>query len=1367
KDTVTVTPVINPSVDKGTVPATGGVAITNVFANDSTNGVPSTIINSVISQSGTWPTGITLNTSTGAITVAGGTTPGVYPVTYQLCDKLVPANCATVKDTVTVTPLIKPITENGIVTSLGGVAINNVLSNDSTNGIPSTISNSVITQSGTWPTGITLNTSTGAITVAFGTALGVYPIIYQLCDKLVPANCATIRDTITVTSRLMNLSVSKTSSATYVAAGDSISYTIKVTNNGPSSLLSGEIITIIDQPAAGLTIGSYATTNGTYNSSNSALTLNSNFTTGQFVTLSVKGRVALPYLLDSIANTVLVRLPGDITNTGDSTSHIVVDVHSMIDAVDDDFTNDSTDGAKGGVAGNVLLNDLLNGSPISNPTKVSITLLNNGGLSGASISASGNVIVPAGAWEGSYILNYRICDSTNCDSATVLVRVKRGLMITATPKCINDVPYVFYKVTPNFNPNGTTPVTLTWLNGNGTSLTALSPITNSKLEDSILFAGTKPDAFGNPTSWPGWCFENGVWRQCDDGFLGVRPTAKLVVSVNPKDTISFTYPPATPACNALPPAVSRMAVRKRVTSTGTYQNVGDTILYAIVVENTGNVKLKSIQVIDSNATFISPPTGLIDSLNIGDSITITALHIITLADLLAKTVKNTAYTEGKDTGNVVIHGKSDSVITHMGRVVNLTVNKTATDTNVVAGDSLTYTITIRNNGVSSLMSGEVVTITDQPAIGLTIGSYTPSTGTYDVTTGTLTLNNTFTQGQSIILTVRAKVAASYSEDSIGNAVLVKLPGDVFHTGDSTDTVYISTTRLIDLSIQKTADRTLGHPTDTITYTIVVKNNGAGKLYKNETLTIHEFLPDSLKQVIFTATSPAGSSYNDTTGLYTLGDTLASGDSLILTVKGLIDPAFTGDTLINCVKVILPVDIKDTNTVNDSTWIITPIRLYTSPFDLIATDQIICKGNPTHMFVSSTGISNPVYSWYIDSMLVTKIGTGPSFDTMILNTTTFFITAKGDNKSENAPGTAKKIIMTVHDYASDTMIITNDTAVCYGRPATLIAAPHGPITDPVFTWYALPSLTIPIASGDTFNTSGLTGDTLYYVTIKGSNFCESRELHIVRVTILRNCGNARLGLAKALSKSTLQPDGSFDLTFNFVGGNFGDEDIRDVRMKDDLKPVFPNAQIKVVSLTTLGNWNINKNYDGVNDIEMLDTGNLLAIGQRENLILSVNIKFADDDTTTIFKNVAELRGQSVVNGNPITRKSQDGSNPDPDVASGIDSTSPTPIVINRNKPKQPLSVFIPDGFSPNKDNVHDFFVIENPDGYSIYFAVYNRWGNLIYEKDNYDNSWDGIAQKGIIIGDGEGVPDGTYFYIVEYTDANGKRQKFAHSLTIAR
>lgn len=64
---------------------------------------------------------------------------------------------------------------------------------------------------------------------------------------------------------------------------------------------------------------------------------------------------------------------------------------------------------------------------------------------------------------------------------------------------------------------------------------------------------------------------------------------------------------------------------------------------------------------------------------------------------------------------------------------------------------------------------------------------------------------------------------------------------------------------------------------------------------------------------------------------------------------------------------------------------------------------------------------------------------------------------------------------------------------------------------------------------------------------------------------------------------------------------------------------------------------------------------------------------------------------------------------------------------------------PNVFTPNGDGYNDRFVIENLETYLFSnIMIYNRWGKKIYEKDNYQNDWDG-----------EGAADGVYYYVLTY------------------
>jgi gliding motility-associated-like protein len=84
-----------------------------------------------------------------------------------------------------------------------------------------------------------------------------------------------------------------------------------------------------------------------------------------------------------------------------------------------------------------------------------------------------------------------------------------------------------------------------------------------------------------------------------------------------------------------------------------------------------------------------------------------------------------------------------------------------------------------------------------------------------------------------------------------------------------------------------------------------------------------------------------------------------------------------------------------------------------------------------------------------------------------------------------------------------------------------------------------------------------------------------------------------------------------------------------------------------------------------------------------------------------------------------------------------------------------TVIIPQFISPNGDNKNDVLIIDNINFYpNNKLLVFNRYGNLVYEKQGYNNDWDGSLNvtSGVnLIFNGNGsdpLPSGTYFYILD-------------------
>ncbi|WP_262149125.1 hypothetical protein [Chryseobacterium foetidum] len=91
-------------------------------------------------------------------------------------------------------------------------------------------------------------------------------------------------------------------------------------------------------------------------------------------------------------------------------------------------------------ASSVLTNDLSSTGVTASAANTNVTLINLGGLTGATINANGTINIPANATPGNYTLTYRICsptDQTNfCTTATVSLTVLTCQAGTAPPTLV-------------------------------------------------------------------------------------------------------------------------------------------------------------------------------------------------------------------------------------------------------------------------------------------------------------------------------------------------------------------------------------------------------------------------------------------------------------------------------------------------------------------------------------------------------------------------------------------------------------------------------------------------------------------------------------------------------------------------------------------------------------------------------------------------------------------------------------------------------------------------------------------------------------------------------------------------------------------
>jgi gliding motility-associated-like protein len=331
-------------------------------------------------------------------------TPGVYNFTIPVCAP--DGSCVITTLSITVKergepsePILK--TDLGTVKQ-GGPIVINTLGNDAPGRVgvtlnPASVKITEQPKNGT----VAVDPATGKITYTPNPGfVGKDVYTYTVCDTGNPVLCATAIQEITV--------VAKDAANLIYAADDFVT--------GPSgSTLSGGVI----QNDADLEGNKLVVTPQKTETEQGTFTLNAD---GTFTFVPKPGFIGPVQL----AYRVCTEGQEPICTT--ATLYLLVAPNDIL-AVMDNFQANEINGLLGGVAGNVLTNDLINGKPVK-PTDVKITVVNNGGLTGVTIDANGNLNVPKGAAPGRYVVNYSICDAfdpTNCSEAMAIVEVFHGV----------------------------------------------------------------------------------------------------------------------------------------------------------------------------------------------------------------------------------------------------------------------------------------------------------------------------------------------------------------------------------------------------------------------------------------------------------------------------------------------------------------------------------------------------------------------------------------------------------------------------------------------------------------------------------------------------------------------------------------------------------------------------------------------------------------------------------------------------------------------------------------------------------------------------------------------------------------------------
>jgi len=87
------------------------------------------------------------------------------------------------------------------------------------------------------------------------------------------------------------------------------------------------------------------------------------------------------------------------------------------------------------------------------------------------------------------------------------------------------------------------------------------------------------------------------------------------------------------------------------------------------------------------------------------------------------------------------------------------------------------------------------------------------------------------------------------------------------------------------------------------------------------------------------------------------------------------------------------------------------------------------------------------------------------------------------------------------------------------------------------------------------------------------------------------------------------------------------------------------------------------------------------------------------------------------------------------------------------------IAVPNGFTPNSDGHNDFlYPLNAVKAQNLEFYVYNRWGQLMFQTNNWKTGWDGRLS-------GQPQPAGTYVWMLRFVERDTQKKVFLKGTTI--
>ncbi|OXA98731.1 hypothetical protein B0A75_13785 [Flavobacterium oncorhynchi] len=842
--------------------------------------------------------------------------------------------------------------------------------------------------------------------------------------------------------------------------------------------------------------------------------------------------------------------------------------------------------------------------------------------------------------------------------------------------------------------------------------------------------------------------------------------------------------------------------------------VGSQVIFEIIVSNNGpldNTGVKVRDLLPSGYTFngYSISTGTYDSttgvwtvdgLVNGKSETLEIMATVNptgdytnVAEVIAADIKDPDSTPNN--GVITEDDYSTATTTPINQTSDLSLTKTVDNAAPIIDTEVTFEIVITNNGPQDNTG---IQVTDLLPVGFTFNRYTVSTGTYNATTGLWNIGN-LRKGQSETLQINAiaSIVGEFVNTTEVIAADLPDPDSTPNNGITTEDDFASVKILIvektpppppfsDLSITKSVNNTTPLVGSQVTFEVVVTNGGKDT---NTNVQITDLLPSGYTYNSFTIST---GTYNPSTGLWTVGN-LINGKSETLQVTATVnltgnytniaevtaadlpDPDSTPNNGVTteddyATAVTTPTnqaaDLSLTKTVNNAT----PQVGAQVTFEVVITNSgpqntsgvlvkdLLPSGYTFKSFTATKGSYNR-------NTGIWNIGSFVNGDSHTLQVTAT-VNATGDylNIAEvtasNMPdpdSTPNNGVTTEDDYGSSQI---NVSIADLSLEKTV--SNKNPNVDEVITF------TLQLNNEGPSQATGVAVDDIIPLGYRNITNISNGGLFRGNIIKWTNLTVPVGGITLTYQVTVASPHGLDGYDYlnvaQVTASDQYDPDSKPNNDNGDQSEDDEDSEFINISSTDIA---INKEVDKT-DVPMYSTVTFTITAENLGNLTATNVEVQDIlpkgyklDTFTVSSGVynsttgtwtipsVAVKGSQTLT---ITAKVVDFNDYlntahfvkmdqiDSNSSNNQDSATVAPNC---------LKIF--NEFSPNDDGQNDTFYIDCISQYpDNQLEIFNRWGNLVYYKKGYNNTWDGKAD-----GSAKTLPEGTYFYILDLGNGSPK------------